>query len=226
LKAALRILWEGNVRGSQIVTATWLALLCALAPAPAPLPAPEQSKPSVEPKQPAAATPPAADDLPAAVASLPAVAALQRNDPAAFERFRRRYAHSAADARDDVVVTLARNALRKSVKHLLAIASDDILVDITETSLAYMKLAEQRAVAAMASSWSPWAICRPGSGWRASVQSRPVCEGRFIRADLGDVLMVTRIDRFAYSIGDLQDIVQNIKARGALIEGNRAVDRR
>jgi hypothetical protein len=121
------------VRGSQIVAATWLALLCALAPAP---------EPSMEPQQPAAATPlatPATDDLPAAVVNLPAVAALQRNDPAAFERFRRRYAHAAADARDDEVMTLVRNALRKSVKHLLAIASDDILVDITETSLAYMR---------------------------------------------------------------------------------------
>jgi hypothetical protein len=133
LKAASRILWEGKVRGSQIIAATWLALLCALAPAP---------EPSVEPQQPAAATPlaiPATDDLPAAVANLPAVAALQRNDPAAFERFRRRYAHTAADARDDEVMTLARNALRKSVRHLLAIASDDILMDITETSLAYMR---------------------------------------------------------------------------------------
>ena len=31
----------------------------------------------------------------------------------------------------------------------------------------------------------------------------------------GDVLMVTRIDRLARSIGDLQDIVRTIKARGA-----------
>jgi hypothetical protein len=132
------------VRGSQIITAAWLALLCALAPGPAPpsLPAPGRSKPSVEPQQPAAATPlatPAPDGLPAAVANFPAVAALQRNDPAAFERFRRRYAHAAADARDDDVMTLVRNALRKSVKHLLAIASDDILVDLTETSLDYMR---------------------------------------------------------------------------------------
>jgi DNA invertase Pin-like site-specific DNA recombinase len=35
----------------------------------------------------------------------------------------------------------------------------------------------------------------------------------FLRA--GDVLMVTRIDRLARSIGDLQDIVRAIKARGA-----------
>src|SRR6201990_2544689 len=35
----------------------------------------------------------------------------------------------------------------------------------------------------------------------------------FLRA--GDVLMVTRIDRLARSIGDLQDIVRAVKARGA-----------
>src|SRR6202008_4600770 len=35
----------------------------------------------------------------------------------------------------------------------------------------------------------------------------------FIRKD--DVLMVTRIDRLARSIGDLQDIVRELKAKGA-----------
>src|SRR6478672_5309396 len=35
----------------------------------------------------------------------------------------------------------------------------------------------------------------------------------FLRS--GDVLMVTRIDRLARSIGDLQDIVRAVKARGA-----------
>ena len=35
----------------------------------------------------------------------------------------------------------------------------------------------------------------------------------FLRS--GDVLMVTRIDRLARSIGDLQDIVRTVKARGA-----------
>lgn len=35
----------------------------------------------------------------------------------------------------------------------------------------------------------------------------------FLRS--GDVLMVTRIDRLARSIGDLQDIVRAMKARGA-----------
>jgi hypothetical protein len=86
---------------------------------------------------PAAAT--AGDDLPAAVASLPAVTTLQRNDPAAYERFKKRYADSALNARDEEIMSAARAALRKSVKHLLAISSGDVLLEITETSLAYMQ---------------------------------------------------------------------------------------
>src|SRR6201992_3697935 len=39
----------------------------------------------------------------------------------------------------------------------------------------------------------------------------------FLRA--GDVLMVTRIDRLARSIGDLQDIVRGVKARGGILKG-------
>src|ERR1700722_14377613 len=38
----------------------------------------------------------------------------------------------------------------------------------------------------------------------------------FLRAD--DVLMVTRIDRLARSIGDLQDIVRTVRARGASLK--------
>src|SRR6201990_3168300 len=38
----------------------------------------------------------------------------------------------------------------------------------------------------------------------------------FLRA--GDVLMVTRIDRLARSIGDLQDIVRAVKAKGAALK--------
>src|ERR1700693_5941679 len=34
----------------------------------------------------------------------------------------------------------------------------------------------------------------------------------------GDVLMVTRIDRLARSIGDLQDIVRTLKAKGAILK--------
>ena len=41
----------------------------------------------------------------------------------------------------------------------------------------------------------------------------------------GDVLMVTRIDRLARSIGDLQDIVRVIKAKGASSKSNRAANR-
>jgi len=79
-------------------------------------------------------------DLPATVASLPAVTTLQRNDSAAFDRFKKRYVDSAANARDDdEIQSLARAALRKSVKHLLAIASGDVMLEITATSLAYMQ---------------------------------------------------------------------------------------
>jgi hypothetical protein len=86
-----------------------------------------------------AVTAAAPDNLPVAVASLPAVVALQHNDPSAFERFKTRYADSAQNAPDDQVQSLARSALRKSVKHLLAISSGDVLLEITETSLAYMQ---------------------------------------------------------------------------------------
>ncbi len=79
------------------------------------------------------------DDLPASVASLPAVVVLQRNDPAAYERFKKRYADSALNARDEEVMSVARAALRKSVKHLLAISSGDVLLEITAASLAYMQ---------------------------------------------------------------------------------------
>jgi DNA invertase Pin-like site-specific DNA recombinase len=34
----------------------------------------------------------------------------------------------------------------------------------------------------------------------------------------GDVLMVTRIDRLARSVGDLQDIVRAVRARGAILK--------
>jgi hypothetical protein len=78
-------------------------------------------------------------DLPASVASLPAIVALQRNDPASFERFRKRYADTAANASDDEALTLARTALRKSVKRLLAISPGDTLLEITDAYVAYMQ---------------------------------------------------------------------------------------
>lgn len=59
---------------------------------------------------------------------------------------------------------------------------------------------------------------------RAEKRSGTTTEGReelctvldFLRP--GDVLMVTRIDRLARSIGDLQDIVRAIKAKGAVLK--------
>lgn len=59
---------------------------------------------------------------------------------------------------------------------------------------------------------------------RAEKRSGTTTEGRdelrtvldFLRR--GDVLMVTRIDRLARSIGDLQDIVRDLKARGASLK--------
>jgi len=59
---------------------------------------------------------------------------------------------------------------------------------------------------------------------RAEKRSGTTTEGReelrtvleFLRR--GDVLMVTRIDRLARSIGDLQDIVQTVRTRGASLK--------
>ncbi len=59
---------------------------------------------------------------------------------------------------------------------------------------------------------------------RSEKRSGTTTEGRaelqtvldFLRP--GDVLMVTRIDRLARSIGDLQDIVRALKARGAVLK--------
>ncbi len=98
-------------------------------------------KPSTLPAGPLAAAPVRASGigLPASIANLPAVAALQRNDPDSFERFKRRYFDSALNTPDDEVLSIARAALRKSVKHLLAVSSGDVLLEITEAYLAYMQ---------------------------------------------------------------------------------------
>jgi hypothetical protein len=80
-----------------------------------------------------------ASDLPADVAGLPAVVALQRNDPVAFDKFKTRYSNAAKNAGKDEQMTLARHALRKSVKHLLAISSGDVLIETTEASLGYLQ---------------------------------------------------------------------------------------
>src|SRR6201994_1552199 len=54
---------------------------------------------------------------------------------------------------------------------------------------------------------------RSGTTTAGREELRTVLE--FLRT--GDVLMVTRIDRLARSIGDLQDIVRTVKARGATL---------
>jgi len=90
-------------------------------------------------KSSAAAVVASADGLPISVANLPAVVALQRNDPASFERFKKLYIDSAVNAQDDEVMSIARAALRKSVKRLLAISSGDTLLEITDAYLAYMQ---------------------------------------------------------------------------------------
>jgi hypothetical protein len=100
-------------------------------PAPASMPAPAPAPPSVQAA--------AANGLPQAVATLPAVATLERNDPADFSRFVTRFTATAVNAPDDELLSLARSALRKSVKRLLANGSGDTLLDITETYLTYMK---------------------------------------------------------------------------------------
>jgi GYF domain 2 len=77
--------------------------------------------------------------LPEIVATLPAVQSLAANAPADYDRFTRRFKAAAVNAKDDELLSVARFALRKSVKRLLANASGDTLLEITETYLAYMK---------------------------------------------------------------------------------------
>jgi DNA invertase Pin-like site-specific DNA recombinase len=55
---------------------------------------------------------------------------------------------------------------------------------------------------------------RSGTTTKGRDELRTVLE--FLRE--GDVLMVTRIDRLARSIGDLQDIVRTVRARGAVLK--------
>ena len=55
---------------------------------------------------------------------------------------------------------------------------------------------------------------RSGTTTAGREELRTVLE--FLRK--GDVLMVTRIDRLARSIGDLQDIVRTVRARGASLK--------
>ena len=59
---------------------------------------------------------------------------------------------------------------------------------------------------------------------RAEKRSGTTTQGREVLKTVldflarGDVLMVTRIDRLARSIGDLQDIVRAVKAKGATLK--------
>ncbi len=62
---------------------------------------------------------------------------------------------------------------------------------------------------------------RSGTTTRGRDELRTVLE--FLRP--GDMLMVTRIDRLARSIADLQDIVRQVRTRGASAKGNGAADR-
>jgi DNA invertase Pin-like site-specific DNA recombinase len=55
---------------------------------------------------------------------------------------------------------------------------------------------------------------RSGTTTKGREELRTVLD--FLRE--GDVLMVTRIDRLARSIGDLQDIVRTVRARGAALK--------
>src|SRR5262249_20247158 len=80
------------------------------------------------------------DGVPDIVADLPAVAALKKVDPDAYAKFVKRFAAGyKADAADDEALTLARTALRKSIKPLLAKAATESLLEITEVNLAYMR---------------------------------------------------------------------------------------
>jgi hypothetical protein len=80
------------------------------------------------------------DGVPNIVADMPAVAALKTADPDAYAKFLKRFAAAyKANAADDEILTRARTALRKSMKHLLAKASTESLLEITEVNLAYMR---------------------------------------------------------------------------------------
>jgi hypothetical protein len=99
------------MRYLQIVAPAGLTLCCAVIPAQAPAQAPAaQTGVSLAPAEP----PPAAGGLPAGVASLAAVAALQRNDPPAFERFKKRFASASADARDVEMIAAPGRCARAS----------------------------------------------------------------------------------------------------------------
>ncbi len=80
------------------------------------------------------------DGIPGVVANLPAVAALKTADPDAYAKFIKRFTavyHGEEDG--DETLTRARSALRKSIKPMLAKASTESLLEVTEVNLAYMR---------------------------------------------------------------------------------------
>jgi GYF domain 2 len=80
------------------------------------------------------------DGLPDIVANMPAVIALKMADPDAYGKFVKRFTAIYLDNEpDDVILTQARTALRKSIKHLLANATNESLLEVTEVNLAYMR---------------------------------------------------------------------------------------
>jgi GYF domain 2 len=105
--------------------------------------APAASVPAPAQTADATALPPARNStggVPDIVADMPAVAALKTADPDAYAKFAKRFASTyKADAADDEMLTRARTALRKSIKSLLAKASTESLLEITEVNLAYMR---------------------------------------------------------------------------------------
>jgi hypothetical protein len=73
------------------------------------------------------------------VDELPAVAVLRRNDPEDYVRFKERYVIGMQGAVEEDALLIARRALRKSLKHQLAVASGDTMREITELYIAYMQ---------------------------------------------------------------------------------------
>jgi hypothetical protein len=87
------------------------------------------------------------DGLPDIVANMPAVIALKMADPDAYGKFVKRFTAAYHDNEaDDVILTQARTAVRKSIKHMLANATNESLLEVTEVNLAYMRgLAQSNA---------------------------------------------------------------------------------
>jgi DNA invertase Pin-like site-specific DNA recombinase len=65
--------------------------------------------------------------------------------------------------------------------------------------------------------------CRP-STLRFRAGCAPCHNEKVVRVKPDDVLMVTRIDRLARSIGDLQDIVRAVRAKGASLATEQPID--